>query len=76
MKVTIEKNEGDRLDYETNNISDDTKRLTANAIIHKVAALDIVTEALNFASQAHRASLDKLLTDCKESQVTNGEEKQ
>ena len=75
MKVTIEKNEGDRLNYDTDNISDNTKRLTANTIIHKVAALDIVTEALNFASQAHRASLDKLLLDCEESQIIKEEGK-
>ena len=62
MIITVKKDDGE-LVYDVNKIADEGKQNEARVIISKVGSLDIVTEALSFASATHRANLERLLED-------------
>ena len=68
MIVNIHTKEGEVV-FETNNIDDIKKRNTAHVIIQKVANLEILNEALTFAGQAHRTTLENLLMDCADAKI-------
>ena len=74
MFITIQ-NDDSKFQYDTNNIKDEKQRIAANAIVHKVANLEVINEALNIASQAHRVALDKLLSECDEAKVEQPDSK-
>lgn len=62
--------------FETNNIDDEKKRNTAHAIIHKVASLEIINEALVYANRVHRSTLEDLLMGCEDAKIDPQEEEQ
>ncbi len=62
MIITI-KNEEGITSYDVNAIEDDNIRANANVMITKVSQLEVITEALNFASATHRGNLETLLKD-------------
>jgi hypothetical protein len=60
MIITINNDEGTTT-YDVNNITDDNVKQEATVIVQKVGNLQVVIEALDFASRTHRANLEELL---------------
>ena len=60
MIITIT-NEDVVTNFDVNNISDDAVKQEATVIVQKVGNLQIIIEALDFASRTHRANLEELL---------------
>ena len=60
MIITIN-NEDVTTNYDVNNISDDAVKQEATVVVQKVGNLQIIIEALDFASRTHRANLEELL---------------
>ena len=69
MIVNITLKDGHVVSFETDQISDDQKKITANTIIRKVATLEIMNESLVIASQVHRSTLEDLLMNCDEAKI-------
>ena len=65
MIVTIKNDEG-MLSYNINSIEDEQRLNEAKVIVSKVGSLEVITEALSFASATHRANLERLLGDSPE----------
>ena len=62
MIITINNDDG-TTSYDVNNISDDSVKQEATVIVQKVGNLQVIIEALDFASRTHRANLEELLKD-------------
>ena len=62
MIITINNDDGTTA-YDVNNISDDAVKQESTVIVQKVGTLQVVIEALDFASRTHRANLEELLKD-------------
>jgi len=62
MIITINNDDG-TTSYDVNNISDDAVKQEATVIVQKVGNLQVIIEALDFASRTHRANLEELLKD-------------
>jgi len=60
MIITINNDDGTTA-YDVNNISDDSIKQESTVIVQKVGTLQVVIEALDFASRTHRANLEQLL---------------
>ena len=60
MIITIN-NKDVTTNYDVNNISDDGVKQEATVIVQKVGNLQVIIEALDFASRTHRANLEELL---------------
>ena len=60
MIITIKNKEGET-NFDINNISDDVVKQEATVIVQKVGNLQVLIEALDFASRAHRGNLEELL---------------
>ena len=63
MIITIVDKEGVETNYDINTISDDGIKQEATVIVQKVGNLQVIIEALDFASRTHRANLEELLKD-------------
>jgi hypothetical protein len=64
MIINIKNKEEEVTVFQTDNILDEDKKNLAHSIIAKVANLEILNEALVFASSTHRATLEELLVSC------------
>jgi len=73
MIITIQNDEG-VTSYDVNQIEDEQIKNNARVTISKVGTLDVILEALNFASTAHRGNLETLLKDTPEAVVKSEEE--
>ena len=62
MSITINNDDGNT-SFDVNNISDDKIKQEATVIVQKVGNLQVIIEALDFASRTHRANLEELLKD-------------
>jgi len=62
MIITINNDDG-TTSYDVNNINDDKVKQEATVIVQKVGNLQVIIEALDFASRTHRANLEELLKD-------------
>tara|TARA_B000000475_G_C15883071_1_gene401320 strand:- start:540 stop:836 length:297 start_codon:yes stop_codon:yes gene_type:complete len=62
MIITINNDDGTTA-FDVNNISDDKVKQEATVIVQKVGNLQVIIEALDFASRTHRANLEELLKD-------------
>lgn len=60
MIITINNDDG-ATNFDVNNITDDAVKQEATVIVQKVGNLQVVIEALDFASRTHRANLEELL---------------
>jgi hypothetical protein len=60
MIITINNDDG-TTNFNVNNISDEAVKQEATVIVQKVGNLQVVIEALDFASRTHRANLEELL---------------
>ena len=68
MIITI--NNDDKVtSYDVNNISDDGIKQEATVVVQKVGNLQIIIEALDFASRTHRGNLEALLVEREEAIV-------
>ena len=73
MIITIT-NEDVVTNFDVNNISDDAVKQEATVIVQKVGNLQIIIEALDFASRTHRSNLEELLKGREEAIVESDEE--
>jgi hypothetical protein len=73
MIITINNDDGTTA-YDVNSITDDNVKQEATVVIQKVGNLQIIIEALDFASRTHRANLEGLLKDRDEAIVESVEE--
>ena len=73
MIITIT-NEDVVTNFDVNNISDDAVKQEATVVVQKVGNLQIIIEALDFASRTHRANLEELLKSRDEAIVEAVEE--
>jgi hypothetical protein len=68
MIITINNDDGSTA-FDVNNISDDSIKQEATVIVQKVGNLQVIIEALDYASRTHRANLEELLKDREEAIV-------
>jgi len=73
MIITIN-NDDNTTTFDVNNISDDAVKQEATVIVQKVGNLQVIIEALDFASRTHRANLEELLNGRDEAIVEPDEE--
>ena len=73
MIITINNDDG-TTNFDVNNITDDTVKKEATVIVQKVGSLQVIIEALDFASRTHRANLEELLKGREEAIVEPAEE--
>ena len=73
MIITI-KNDKGVMSYDVNAIEDEGMRAEASVMVSKVSQLEVITEALSFASATHRGNLETLLKDTPEAVVVEPEE--
>lgn len=73
MIITIKNDEGE-LVYDVTKIEDEQRKANANVTISKVGTINVLVEALNFASQGHQSNLEAILKDSPEAIVETEEE--
>lgn len=72
MIITIRNDDGESV-YDVSKIEDEQKRNGANISISKIGTLNVLVEALNFASQGHQNNLEAVLKDSPEAIVEQEE---
>ena len=72
MIITIKNDDGESV-YDVSKIEDDQKRTNASVSINKIGTLNVLVEALNFASQGHQNNLEAVLKDSPEAVVEQEE---
>jgi len=72
MIITIKNDEGESV-YDVSMIEDEQKRTNASVSINKIGTLNVLVEALNFASQGHQNNLEAVLKDSPEAIVEQEE---
>ena len=72
MIITIKNDDGESV-YDVSRIEDDQKRTDASVSINKIGTLNVLVEALNFASQGHQNNLEAVLKDSPEAIVEQEE---
>ena len=70
MIITIKNDEGEAV-YDVSKIVDEQKKAGANVSISKIGTLNVLTEALNYASQGHQSNLEAVLKESPEALVDN-----
>ena len=73
MIISIKNDDGEAV-YDVSKIKDDQKRAGANVSISKIGTLNVLTEALNYASQGHQSNLETVLRESPEAIVKQEEE--
>ena len=73
MIITIKNDDGDSV-FDVSKIEDEQKRNGANITINKIGTLNVLVEALNFASQGHQNNLEAVLKDSPEALVEQEDE--
>ena len=68
MIITIKNDDGESV-YDVSKIEDEQKRNGANISISKIGTLNVMVEALNFASQGHQNNLEAVLKDSPEAML-------
>ena len=68
MIITIKNDDGESV-FDVSKIEDEQKRNGANITISKIGTLNVLVEALNFASQGHQNNLEAVLKDSPEALV-------
>ena len=72
MIITITREDG-QVVYDTTMIEDENARANANMSISKIGTLNVLVEALNFASRTHQNNLEQLLQNAEEAVVETPE---
>ena len=73
MIINIKTDDGESV-YDVSKIEDEQKRAGANISISKIGTLNVLVEALNFASQGHQNNLEAVLKDSPEALVEQEDE--
>lgn len=73
MIITIKNDDGESV-FDVSKIEDEQKRAGANITISKIGTLNVLVEALNFASQGHQNNLEAVLKDSPEALVEQEDE--
>ena len=73
MIINIKNDDGESV-YDVSKIEDEQKKAGANVSISKIGTLNVLTEALNYASQGHQANLEVILRESPEAIVETDEE--
>lgn len=73
MIITIKNDDGESV-YDVSKIEDEEKRAGANISISKIGTLNVLVEALNFASQGHQNNLEAVLKESPEAVVEQDDE--
>jgi len=75
MIITIKNDDGESV-YDVSKIEDEHKRAGANISISKIGTLNVLTEALNYASQGHQNNLEAVLKESPEAVVEQDDEEE
>ena len=75
MIISIKNDDGEAV-YDVSKIKDDQKRAGANVSISKIGTLNVLTEALNYASQGHQSNLETVLRESPEAIVEQVEQEE
>ena len=75
MIITIKNDDGESV-YDVSKIEDEQKRNGANISISKIGTLNVLTEALNYASQGHQNNLEAVLKESPEAVVEQDDEEE
>ena len=73
MIINIRNEDGESV-YDVSKIEDEQKRAGANISISKIGTLNVLVEALNYASQGHQNNLEAVLKDSPEALVEQEDE--
>ena len=72
MIITIKNDDGEAV-YDVSKIENEENKANANVTISKIGTLNVLVEALNFASQGHQSNLEAVLKDSPEAVVEQEE---
>jgi len=72
MVITIKNDEGESV-YDVSKIEDAQRKASANLSISKIGTLNVMVEALNYASQGHQNNLEAVLKESPEAMVEQEE---
>jgi len=75
MIITIKNDDGESV-YDVSKIEDEQRRAGANVSISKIGTLNVLVEALNYASQGHQNNLEAVLKESPEAVVEQDEEEE
>ena len=75
MIITIKNDDGESV-YDVSKIEDEQKRTGANISISKIGTLNVLVEALNYASQGHQNNLEAVLKESPEAVVKQDDEEE
>ena len=75
MIITIKNDDGESV-YDVSKIEDEQKRAGANISISKIGTLNVLVEALNYASQGHQNNLEAVLKESPEAVVEQDDEEE
>ena len=75
MIITIKNDDGESV-YDVSKIKDEQKRAGANISISKIGTLNVLVEALNYASQGHQNNLEAVLKESPEAVVEQDDEEE
>ena len=65
MIITIKNDDGETV-YDVSKIEDEQQKANANVTISKVGTINVLVEALNFASRGHHNNLETILKESPE----------
>jgi hypothetical protein len=72
MIINIRNEDGESV-YDVSKIEDEQRKANANISISKIGTLNVLVEALNYASQGHQNNLEAVLKDSPEAIVEQEE---
>jgi len=75
MIITIKNDDGESV-YDVSKIEDEQKKAGANISISKIGTLNVLVEALNYASQGHQNNLEAVLKESPEAVVEQDDEEE
>ena len=75
MIITIKNDDGESV-YDVSKIEDEQKKAGANISISKIGTLNVLVEALNYASQGHQNNLEAVLKESPEAMVEQDDEEE
>lgn len=75
MIINIKNDDGVSV-YDVSKIEDEQKRAGAKVSISKIGTLNVLVEALNYASQGHQNNLEAMLKESPEAVVEQEEEEE
>ena len=73
MIITINNDDGESI-YDVSKIEDEQRKASAGVSISKIGTLNVLVEALNYASQGHQNNLEAVLKESPEAMVEQEDE--